>query len=251
MKKIYFILSALILISIAIGCSSGGSSIDTDDPEKAFAIAKRKFDRKDYVDAIDDFSLLKLKFPGSSISDKVQFYLAESYFYRKEYLLAAYEYETLIKNYPLSQFIPDARYRVALCYYEMSPKYSLDQEFTIYGISAFQSFLELYPQNKNVPDAEKKLRELKDKLAYRDFSTGELYMKLENYRAASLYFKSVYETDIESEWADDAMVNDAEVLILMKKFDEAKKVLEKFLKFFPKSVFKSRAEKLLNSIKSL
>ncbi len=243
------LLLLLIFSASLYSCSSSeGSDIKTDDPEKAYNIAKRKFDKRDYLDAIEDFSFIKIKFPGSAIADKVQFYLAESYFNRDEYILAAYEYESMLKNYTLSPLIPETRYKLGLCYYHLSPKYSLDQEFTHYAIEELQLYVELYPEDKNVSDAEKKLKELKDKLAYKNFKTGELYTKLNDYKAASLYFKSVYEDYIDSEWADDAMIGHADALISAKKYEEAAKVLEKFYKLFPKSSLKSKADSLKRSI---
>jgi len=251
LKKTSIINLLLLLIFSAslYSCSSSdGNDLKTEDPEKAFSIAKRKYDKKDYLDAIDDFSFLKVKFPGTSISDKTQFYLADSYFHKDEFILAAYEYESMLKNYTLSPLIPETRYKLGLCYYNLSPKYSLDQEFTNYAIEELQLFVELYPEDKFVPDAEKKLTELRDKLAYKSFKTGELYMKLDNYKAAALYFNSVYENYIDSEWADDAMIGHADALINAKKFEEAGKVLDKFYKLFPKSKLKSKADSLKRNI---
>jgi outer membrane protein assembly factor BamD len=233
---------------VIAGCSGSGSDIRTDDPEKAFSIAKRRFDRGDYSDAIEDFSFLKVKFPGTSVSDKVQYYLGESYYRQDEYLLGAYEFETFLKSYPLSELVPEAKYKLGLCYYELSPKYTVDQQFTKYAVFELESFIELFPTNKNVPDAEKKLLELKDKLAYKDFKSGELYMKLDNYRSAAFYFHNVTENYIESQWADDAMAGEIEALIAAKKNDEAKKVVERFYKLFPKSPLKSRVDRMAAGI---
>ncbi len=66
--------------------------------------------------------------------------------------------------------------------------------------------------------------------------------------AASLYFKSVYEEYIDSEWADDSMIGHAEALINLNKNDEAQKVLERFYKLFPKSNLKGRADSLMKNI---
>lgn len=251
MKK-KFIFSSLLYIILSVfiySCSSSeGSDIKTDDPEQAFRIAKRKFDDKDYLEAIDDFSLIKIKFPGTSVSDKAQFYLADSYYHRDEYILAAYEFESMLKNYPLSPLLPETRYKLGLCYYNLSPKYSLDQEFTRYAIEELELYIELYPEDKNVRDAEKKLNELKDKLAYKYYRTGILYMKMDDYKAASLYFRSVYEEFVDSDWADDAMIGEADALVNAKKNDEAKRVLERFYKLFPKSTLKSKADNLMRSI---
>lgn len=247
--KYLTLIIALVIISCIGGCSSSGPSINTDDPQKAFEIAKRKFDRGDYVDAIEDFSFMKIRFPGTEISDKVQFYLAESYFRQKEYLLAAYEFDNLLRNFPLSPLYPETKYKLGLSYYELSPRYPLDQEFTKEALTELLTFLELYPEDKNAQDAERKIKELRNKLAYKDYRTGELYMKTDNNRAAALYFQSVYENYIDSDWADDAMVEEAEALINGKRYDQAKSVLEKFYKLFPKSELKSKADRLLSRIK--
>jgi outer membrane protein assembly factor BamD len=249
----YFLiaLAALVIITSMNGCGSSKTDINTEDPEKAFSIAKRKFDKRDYVDAIDDFSFIKIRFPGTEVSDKVQYYLALSYFYQKEYLLAAYEFDNFLKNYPLSPLYPEGKFSLANTYYELSPKYSLDQEYTKEALNEFLSFVELYPQDKNVASAEAKIKELRNKLAYKDYWTGELYMKNDYYKAASLYFQNVFETYIDSEWADDAMVGQAEAFINGKRYDDAKKVLERFYKLFPKSDQKSKADKLRSRIAEL
>jgi outer membrane protein assembly factor BamD len=246
-----FALAALIILSISNGCGSSKSDINTEDPQKAFDIAKRKFDKADYVDAIEDFSFIKIRFPGTEVSDKVQYYLALSYFYQKEYLLAAYEFDNFLKNYPLSPLYPEGKFMLANTYYELSPKYSLDQEFTKEALNEFLSFVELYPQDKNVASAEAKIKELRNKLAYKDYWTAELYMKTDNYKAASLYYQNVYDTYIDSDWADDAMVGQADAYINGRKYEEAKKVLDKFYKLFPKSDQKTKADRLKSRIAEL
>ncbi len=239
----------LFLAQLVIGCGSSKTDINTDDPQKAFDIAKRKYDKKDYVDAIEDFSYIKIRFPGTEVSDKVQYYLASSYFGQREFLLAAYEFDSFLKNYPLSPLYPEGKYMLANSYYELSPKYSLDQQFTREALNEFLSYIESFPQDKNVSDAERKIKEMRNKLAYKDYWTAELYMKTDNYKAASLYFQAVYDEYIDSEWADDAMVGQADAYINGKRYEDAKRVLEKFYKLFPKSNLKSKADRLSSKIK--
>ncbi|MCC6865977.1 MAG: outer membrane protein assembly factor BamD [Ignavibacteria bacterium] len=250
-KSLKFTIILLFTALIITGCGGSKDSINTDDPLKAFDIAKRKYDKKEYVDAIDDFSFIKIRFPGTEISDKVQYFLAASYFYQKEFILAAYEYESFLKNYPLSPLMPDAKYMLGNTYYSLSPKYSLDQQFTTEALNQLLSFVETYPQDKKVSEAETKIKELRNKLAYKDFWIAELYMKTDNYKAASLYYQAVYDNYIDSDWADDAMVGQAEAFINGRRYDDAKKVLEKFYKLFPNSNLKTRANRLTSKINEL
>lgn len=250
-KKLALIVTLVFMAMYLTACGSSKSDISTDDPQKAFDIAKRKFDRGDYVDAIEDFSFIKIRFPGTAISDKVQYYLAFSYYRQKEYLLSAYEFDSFLKNYPLSELNADGKFMLASAYYGLSPKFSLDQSFTKEAISEYLSFLESYPQDKNVPEAEKKIKELRNKLAYKEFWTAELYMKLDNYKAASLYYQDVVDEYIDSDWADDAMVGQADAYINGKKYDDAKRVLDKFYKLFPNSKLKPKADRLYSRAKEL
>lgn len=248
LKLLALVLPALFVLQFLAGCGSSKTDITTDDPQKAFDIAKRKYDKRDYVDAIEDLSFIKIRFPGTDVSDKVQFYLANSYFYQKEFILAAYEFESFLKNFQLSPLVSEAKFMLGNTYYELSPKYSLDQEFTKEALNQYLSYIESYPQDKNVPVAEKKIKELRNKLAYKDYWTAELYMKTNNYKAASLYYQAVYDDYIDSEWADDAMVGQAEAYMFGKKYEEAKKVLEKFYKLFPNSELKKKADLIKSRI---
>ena len=82
-SKFHLIFFLFLLLIIQSCSSSGGSDIKTNDPEKAFSIAKRNYDKKDYLDAIYDFSLIKIKFSGTKIIDKAQYYLAMCYYKRE------------------------------------------------------------------------------------------------------------------------------------------------------------------------
>ena len=209
-------------------CSSGGSNISTDDPEKAYFIAKSHYDKKDYLDAIDDFNLIKLKFSGSSFIDKSIYYLGMSYYKREEFILANYEFETLIKNYPSSSFVEDSRYMLAMCYYGLSPDYSLDQTYTRYAINEFQNFIEIYPNSKYSAEAERKISELKTKLAYKTLKSADLYFTLDNYKSALVYYTNVLEEYYDTKYADDALYGKIRTLIKKKRYEEAKKDIEKF-----------------------
>lgn len=240
----------IVIMIILVGCiSADKSNITTDNPEEAFKIAKRSYDKGDYTQAVEDFSFIKIKFSGTTIIDKAQFYLGMSYYHRKEYILAAYEFENLIKNYTLSEYYPQARYYLAMSYYNLSPKYELDQTYTRYAIIEFQNFLILYPTHSLAPDAEKKIKELRNKLAYKDLKTAELYMKLENYKAALVYYNNILEEYFDTDYADDASYGKIQVLIIKKNYEEAKKEIKRFKEKYKSSEYYRKVLDLEEKIK--
>ncbi|HMS63644.1 MAG TPA: outer membrane protein assembly factor BamD [Ignavibacteria bacterium] len=245
-------LIALILVFLSSGfysCgSSSGSKITTDNPESAYLIAKSHYDKKDYLDAIDDFNLVKLKFSGSNIIDKAVYYLGMSYYKREEYILAVYEFESLIKSYPTSPFAEDSKYYVGMCYYKLSPKYNLDQTYTRYAISEFQSFLDLYPKSKYKTETEIKINDLKDKLAYKLFMSAELYFNVEQYRSAVVYYNALLDEYFDSQYADDALYGLIQSLIIKKRYEEAKTDIERFEKYFGSSPLLPKVKSLRSQI---
>ncbi len=248
-SKITRIILFLIVI-IFSGCiSADKSNITTDDPEEAFKIAKRSYDKGDYTQAVEDFSFIKIKFSGTSIIDKAQFYLAMSYYNRKEFVLAAYEFENLIKNYSLSEFYPQARFYLAMSYYNLSPKYQLDQTYTRYAIIEFQNFLILFPTHKLAPEAESKIKELRNKLAYKDLKTAELYVKLENYKAALVYYNNILDEYFDTDYADDASYGKIQVLIIKKNYEEASKEIKRFKEKYKSSELYKKVVDLEKNIK--
>lgn len=241
----------LLLAAIFIfGCSSSEkSSIKTDDPEEAFKMAKANYDIKDYSQAVEDFSFLKIKFSGTSIIDKAQFYLGMSYYKREEYILSAYEFENLIKNYSSSPYITEARFYLAMSYYGLSPKYNLDQTYTKYAIIEFQNFLVLFPGDKLATQAEARIRELRNKLAYKDLKSADLYMTMSNYKAALVYYDNILNEYFDTDYADDASYGKIKVLIIKIMYDEAEKEIERFEKKYKTSEYYNSVQKLKSNIR--
>lgn len=233
----------LSFVFMFLSCRSSDISQNLS-AEDRFERGKHEFENEDYLDAIDDFMSLTLQFPGSSLADDAQFYLGECRFQRGEYLLAAYEYQTLKRSMPASPLVPLAQYKTGLCYYKLSPKTPLDQNHTRKAIDEFQTFLEYFPTHDFVSDAEAKIRELNNRLAKKDYDTAVLYMKMENYKAATFYFESLLEKYHDSEYAERAHVGKLQALMARKKYEEAKIDVDKFLMIYPNSEFKSTVKSI-------
>lgn len=232
-----------------IGC--GSSDTTTAIPvDERFRQAKALLDDEDYLAAINEFTIITLQHQGSAYSDSAQFFLAECRFRRGEYLVAATEYGYLRRGFPSSPLSAEAQYKLALSYYNLSPKPMLDQQYTKRAVDEFQSFVEYYPTNSHAEDAAAKIMELNTRLAKKEFDTGQLYETMEYYKASLLSYDVVIEKYHDTQYAPLAHLGKVEVLLTRKKYDEARTALNKFYELFPNSVLKSRADKFKEQIDS-
>jgi len=247
----YFCIVLTLLFTSVIISSCGSSKEDriiNDDPEKAMEVAMKKYNAKDYYDAIEDLSLIKLKYSGTKVIDKAIYYLGLSYSGRKEYVLAAYEFEYLLKNFPGSEYAVKARYELAMCYYNLSPKYSLDQSYTKYAIQEFRNFIDLYPKDPLSVESEKRITELKNKLALKELKTAEQYMVLGNYKSAIIYYDALLDEYFETDYADDALYGKIQALIVKKQYALAKGEIERFESKFRNSDLLSQVDRIKRNL---
>ena len=209
-----------------------------------FELGMKDFKNEDYLEAIEEFKVVSLQYQGSNVADSAQFYMAECRFLREEYILAAFEYDVLLRTMPGSIFAPRSRFRRATCFYRLSPKAILDQDYSRKAIDEYQAFLEYYPTDTLVSLAEQRITELNTKLAQKDYENGITYMHMEYYKAATYYFDLVLDKYHDTQYAEPALLKKAEALTDRKKYTEAKEALDKFREKYPSSALKSDADKL-------
>ncbi len=100
------------------------------------------------------------------------------------YILAAYHFEQFSRLYPNDPRTPESAYMVGFCYAIESAPYYRDQEFTFKAINQFQLFINSYPYHEKVVEATKSIRDMREKLAFKEFETANLYFQIENFKAA-------------------------------------------------------------------
>ena len=229
MKKIVFI----IILSLYLwGCSSSVNTVNMT-PDERLTYAEGLYKDEDYLDALNEFQSIILQYPGNAVIDDAQYYLAMTRFQRGEYIMAAYEFSKLIKNMPASQYLMDAQYMLAECYYQLSPNYTLDQKYTKKAIEEFQAFIDFFPTNPKVPEAEKKISEMNDKLARKEYNSAGIYEKMDDYAASLIYYSDVIETYHDTKYAPMAMYDKIKILLDKKRNDEALSEMSKFLERYP------------------
>lgn len=249
MQKTFLILFTLF---IAWGCSS---SFDTSNmtPEERLSYAKKLYDQEDYQEAIDEFQALILQYPGSSIIAESQFYLAMSRYQRKEFILGAFEFSKLIKNMSTSEYLPEAQFMLAECYYRLSPNVNLDQGYSKKAIEEYQAFIDFFPLNEKVFQAEQKIKELHNKLAKKEYGIARIYDKMEYYTASLKYYDFIIEQYHDTEYAPLALYNKIFILDQRRLTEKALEESIRFIETYPQHsnyrevlAFKESLEKRLS-----
>lgn len=244
LKRLFFIfLSGIIIFS----CGSNRPKKDLPAEER-ISWAINKFNDGDYLEAKTEFRIVVLNFPGHNVVDKAQYYLAECHFNLKEYIEAIAEYEKLLRMFQNSSYRDDALYKIGLANYKLSPKYSLDQTYTLQAIEKLQQFREEFPDSDIKGEAEEIMKRCREKLAKKEYKNGELYRKLTYYDAAILYYEGVVNNYYDTSWVKEAQYWLAVCLTKEGNFDRASTEYNRYLSKYPEG---KRAPIVKNSLQEL
>jgi outer membrane protein assembly factor BamD len=246
MNSIKILVLVIVLITLA---SCGASKVqESRTPEQIYQDGVKLFNDEDYLEAKTTFDLIRLQYPASQFADDAQYYLAEISYKREEFIMAAYSYNMLRRVYPGSQYSKESLYKTALSYFGLSPTYDRDQEYTKKAIESFQEFQYLYPEDSLSAESSKKIKELRSKLAHREYFTAELYKKLDSPRSSLVYYDAVINNFNDTEYYEPAMSGKIELLFFMKKYEQIQSLINAYKTTFPDNLNNQKFDEMLKKI---
>jgi outer membrane protein assembly factor BamD len=231
------ILLLILALSILNGCSGRKPTSEWTAAEY-FRYAMETYDDENYYEAVNEFTVVLLRYAGTIYADSAQYYLGMSHFMMDEHIIAAAEFNKLVNDMSRSPLVPDAQYMLAESFYQLSPRSELDQEYTLKAIKEFQIFLEDFPSSPKREEVEKKMLEMRSKLARKQWLNAELYAKMREFTSSLIYYDIVINTFYDSEFADDALLGKARVYLEMEDFEKAKEFMLLFKEKYPSSDLK-------------
>ena len=228
MRTLYVHISLLLLVFLS-SCTQE-LNLQEIGFEKSFSIAKKKYNNGNYIQALDDFNVLILNYGGQTGIDSVQYLLADTHFKLEEYYSSSYEFNRLTESFPESKLAEESYFNSAMSYYKLSPIYSLDQKETYNAMTKFQFYLDIYPSGKFTDKANGYISEMREKLAKKEFESGKLYMKMDQPRAAKVYFSEIINNFYDTTYyapslkfmseASGSMKDDYNFQMYLKKYNE-------------------------------
>ncbi len=189
MKKYILIFTALLFLS---GCKTEQQlALQSADKDFILRLANEKFEKKKWQDALALYERLSNLVAGTDDAPNVVFNSAYANYYDRNYKLAGYQFKNFAVSFPQDERKEEAAYMSALCYYEGSYDYNLDQSSTELAINELQDFLNNYPNSERGKNINELIDELSYKLEFKAYENARQYYKMADYRAANVTFENV------------------------------------------------------------
>jgi outer membrane protein assembly factor BamD len=256
MKGIKPLIFCFLVFSATVfeGCNSYQKTLRSTDLNLKYQKAEEYFNKGDYQKALPLLENIMPSYLGTARAENISYYMAYSYYKTGQYELASYQFKNFADSYPLSPHKEEAYYLYAYTLYIESPQRDLDQDATRSALSAFQLYLNMYPDNTRVDQVNQYIDNLKAKLEQKDIDNALLYYKIEDYKAAVWAIRNVvaeYPTTKEREKLEFLVLKSAYLLaensVPQKKLERYRSAYQYYGDFkekYPKSKYKSEADKI-------
>ena len=219
MRRLLFWLPLLALLA---SCTEYTKVMKSRDVDYKFDYAKRAYESKKYLQASTILNDIYTPLRGTAKGEEALFLLAMSYYENQDYTNANVFFKTYYQRYPKGKFAELSHYYSGYGFYLDSPDPQLDQTYTIKAIEELQNFLEKYPKSEKVPDAQKAIFEMQDKLTLKELQNAQLYYNLGNFMGNNYESAVIVAQNALKDYPYSKYREEFEFLILKSKYQQAR-----------------------------
>ncbi len=259
----------IVLIAVTIflfSCNEYQKLLKSSDADLKYQKAVEYFDKGDYMRAQTLFDEVTTYYRGTERSETLLNYIARSYMGQKDYYSATEYYKTYVRTYPKGKYVQEAKFMVGYCYYLDSPDARLDQTATKNAIESFQEFVDIYPENERVPEANRLIDELRDKLAYKELLNARLYYNLGNYLGNNYMSAVIVAQNALENYPSTTYREELSMLVLQSRYQQAVQSISErrqerfietideyysFINEFPDGKFRRQADRILREARKV
>ncbi|EJL73685.1 Beta-barrel assembly machine subunit BamD [Chryseobacterium populi] len=189
MKKYILGLFALAVLSSCV--SQQEKAMKSADKNFILKAANENFAKKKWKNALALYDRLANLVAGTDDFPNVGFNTAYANYYDKNYKLAGHQFKNFAVSFPKDPRAEEAAYMSALCYYEGSMDYNLDQSSTELAVNELQDFLNNYPNSERSKNISQLIDELSYKLEFKAYENARQYFKMGDYKSANVALENV------------------------------------------------------------
>lgn len=191
MKK--YILGIFAVAVLAACKSTQQKALTSADKTFILKTANDNFAKKKWKNALALYDRLPNLVAGTDDAPNVVFNSAYANYYDKNYKLAGHQFKNFSVSFPMDPRREEAAYMSALCYYNGSMDYNLDQSSTELAINELQDFLTNYPDSERGKNINTMIDELSYKLEFKAYENAKHYYKMGDYKSTGVAFENVLE----------------------------------------------------------
>ena len=182
---------------------------------------KELFKDNKHTRALDDFNDIISNSRGSEVGIEARFYQAESFYELKQYSEAISSYEKFVDYSNDLERIELAIFKICKCYFNLSTTYNRDQSNNDFAFTKLQLFIDQFPDSEYLEESEGLIEKLRLRKAKKIYETGRLYLKLQEFDSAIIYFNDVIESYYDTKYSDEARISIVFYYLLQDKTDIA------------------------------
>lgn len=227
LKSVFLLAGAFLLIA---GCA--GKKKDIPPEVRCAELYKKAYKahtNKEWMKSQELWDQFLTSCAGNDSICSANFFLAQSYYNQKQWADAEYNFGNLVRDYPGCKFKCEAMLDEGLAIMKQTLSWDQDQEETTNAKKKFSQVLDDCQDEKIRAQAEKHIAELNDMLAKRVYKTGELYFRMDQPKAAIIYWENLISEYPASEYIPSAYYNMARAYIDLNDKENSCKSLTKAL----------------------
>jgi len=160
--------------------------------------------KRPYKKAAEIYNMVIKNQPFALAAAEAQYKVGLCHHIREEYIEAAYEYRQVVDSYASSDWVDDAIYGLAHCYYDSSLEPDYDQVPCQLAINAIDDFKSLFPNDERVAELDTIRGEMRESIAAQRLKTAQFYEKRRKFEAARICYQVIVD-----EFADTSVAQTA------------------------------------------
>ena len=263
MLKTSLIFSSLsILFFLTTGCTEYSKVLKSNDAELKWEYAQTALDSGSCFKALPLLEELVGLTRGTQRAQKVQYNYARAHYCVNDFYLARYYFHAYAKTFPNSDLVEEVEFNAAICSYNLSPNWSLDQTESLIAIQELQLFMDRYPASAYRDSSQTMIDNLRSKLEKKSFESASIYHKIGHYKSATIAMKNALK-----DFPDSPYREELQFLILdsyyqyavqstnrrkLERFNDATLAFHTFASRFPDSSYLPDAQRIYkNCVKAV
>jgi outer membrane protein assembly factor BamD len=243
------------LLSSACSSASKKPPVGTLEPDKfLWERGTKELNSKHWLNAREYFRQLMDSYPQSQYRADAKLGLADTYLGEsssESKVLAINEYREFLSFYPTHPRADYAQYKLGMSHFYQMYGPERDQTETREAVAELRTMVQKYPNSPLRAEAEKHLREARDRLSDAEYRVAYFYVRTQKFAPAAIdRFSALLKDDPEYSRRDAVYFYLAESLVKVNRPAEALPYLDRLVNEFEQSEFLVEAKELAATLKA-